>query len=68
MTSTRTRSSFGSQLRSALDDAQARGLIALWTTYVEDGRTFYCVEATLRTPGEMADWLNERGYDVRFGA
>lgn len=69
---TRTRISLGSQIREALDDLVARGVIIGWKTecdgpgamrYVlEDERMFASY-----TPGNCAGMLNGIGFDIRFG-
>jgi hypothetical protein len=69
VTFTRTRQSIGSQLREALDDMVARGILTAWknidgTSYaVAFGQTL----STPMNPGRAMDFVNDYGYDVRFG-
>lgn len=72
-TMTRTRQSIGSQLREVLDDMVAKKALDSWSLYSrEGGRGGYYLTRPhvffpLFTAGELMDWLNERGYDIRFG-
>ena len=67
------RTSYGSQIEDALNDLLRHNSIDAWgLSHSEMGALHYHVEGTriyfpLFTPGEMADWLNERGYHVDFG-
>jgi hypothetical protein len=78
MNVTRTRISFGAQLREALDTLEAGGQIKKWSTAVEQaGALRYVVDGVIYTPGAVAAQLNawhpqspgspEGGFDIRVG-
>jgi hypothetical protein len=62
---TRTRQSYGSQIREALEDMKKKGAIyGDGQEATSDGRQLHNV---ILTAGQLADILNALGYDIRFG-
>jgi hypothetical protein len=72
-TVTRTRQALGSQIREALNDMQAKGSVGAWGFETpSNGPAGYWISFELGAKGygnagDMMDFLNKRGYDIRFG-
>jgi hypothetical protein len=72
VTFTRTRQAYGSQIREALDQLVARGVIIGWKieTSDRDGLRYVLEDERMFAfykPGKCAAMLNEIGFDIRFG-
>lgn len=73
--STLTRVSFGGQIRLALDDVQARGVICWWKIDAGSGALRYVLKddhdrTFTLAPGAVAEWLNGLpfGYKIKVGS
>lgn len=73
MTASRlTRTNLDSQIQAAFEDLVATQWYKTWEKFERNGQTLYTwtdafdVSRTMN-PGEMADYLNLCGYDIRVG-
>lgn len=72
------RRSYGEQIREGLEAEVAKGTLHHWDmdndpvnglryTLVEQLTPSVFASSIPLSPGEVADWLNDRGHDVRIG-